>query len=177
MSGKRFDTELKPEDTFETADKLGRKSLAESMTSLVSISSDPLVVALADERGTGKTFFLKLWQGLLKEQGIPVIYFNAFECDFSGDAFVSLSASLAEALENSAITDKKPKKVFLKKAARFGKIVSRSLVNVAIRAGTAGAIDAAEAGDAIDAAISQAGKETSQKFENLIAENQTLRVN
>lgn len=172
MSGKRFDIGVRPEDTFETADKLGRKGLAESMTSLVSVSTDPLVVALDDEWGTGKTHFLKLWQCMLQENGIPAIYFNAFECDFSGDAFVSLSASLAEALGTSTKSGKKPKKVFLKKAARFGKIVSRSLVNVAIRAGTAGAIDAADAGDA---AISQAGKETSQKFEHLIAEKSNFK--
>ncbi|MFG5380740.1 P-loop NTPase fold protein [Yoonia sp. R2-816] len=175
MSGKRFDLSIKPEDTFETADLLGRKDLAESMLALVETSVDPLVVALDDDWGAGKTYFLKLWQKMLISEGLPVIYFNAFENDFSRDAFVSLSASLAEALNLNDNSSTRHKHTFLLKAAKFGKIVSRSLVNVAIRAGTAGAVDIADAGEAVDAALTQIGDETTQRFHDLIDEKSNFR--
>lgn len=175
VSGKRFDTIISGEDSFEKADLLNRKELADSLLSLFKVSSEPIVVALDDDWGTGKTYFLKLWEKMLTEEGIPVVYYNAFESDFSGDAFVTLAATLIDASKQHTNSAKGVEK-FLKRAARFGKIVSKSAVNVALKAGTAGVVDAADAGEAMSAAIAQAGEETNKQFERLISERSKYRA-
>lgn len=170
MSGKRFDLNVTEEDSFESADWLGRAQLADSMLALMTNSQGPLVVALDDDWGTGKTHFLKLWERKLRSEGVPVVFFNAFENDFSDDAFVALSASLAGALQEHS--DVKPKQTsdYLEKAAKFGKIVGKSAINIAIKATTAGLVDVVDAGEAVDTAVSEVGFEATNQYQRLIQE-------
>jgi len=170
VSGKRFDLKVADEDDFASADWLDRGQLANSMLALVTNSQDPLVVALDDEWGTGKSHFLRLWEKKLRKEGVPVVFFNAFENDFSDDAFVALSACLAGALEEFYADRPVQTSDYFEKAAKFGKIVGKSALNIAIKATTAGVVSAVDAGEAVDAAISQAGAEATNQYQRLIKE-------
>jgi tRNA A37 threonylcarbamoyladenosine biosynthesis protein TsaE len=62
------------EDNAFTNDALDRKTYGEALLNLVVRSSDELVVSLDGKWGEGKTTFVKMWQGLLSQAGIPNIY-------------------------------------------------------------------------------------------------------
>lgn len=71
-------------------DKLGRKEYAEILTGIVETFVDGAVIALNGAWGTGKTSFLKMWSQHLKNQGFPVIYYNAWEDDISDEPLLSM---------------------------------------------------------------------------------------
>lgn len=55
-------------------DLFERRSFGESISNIIKNSKDPLVIGLDGNWGEGKTTFVKMWQGLLDEQGLPNIY-------------------------------------------------------------------------------------------------------
>jgi hypothetical protein len=128
-----------------------------------------MILALDDEWGAGKTYFLKLWENQLKgrENPIPVVYFNAFENDLAPDAFVALSAHLVEVLEDSE-ANQEIKEKLIGKAARLFKVIGRSALNIGIKAATAGAVDVSDAEGAVAAAIEQTSKEITSALEQQI---------
>ena len=80
-------------------DRLGRKEPAEILTRLIGSLEGPCVLAVDAIWGNGKTTFLRMWARHLRNQGFPVVEFNAWETDFSGDPFVALSTELTAELE------------------------------------------------------------------------------
>ena len=90
------------EDPFGT-DHLGRKESVEVLTRIVSRIEGPCVLALDAPWGYGKTTFLKMWEGWLRQeaQGFPVVAcFNAWETDFTNHPFLALSSELTKELES-----------------------------------------------------------------------------
>ena len=87
-----------PEDDPFKNDLLGRKEPAEVLTHLVDNFEGPCVLAVDAAWGTGKTTFIRMWSQHLRNQGFPVVKFNAWETDFSGDPFVALATELTEGL-------------------------------------------------------------------------------
>lgn len=88
-----------PEDDPFRYDLLGRKQSVEVLTHLVGSLEGPCVLAIDAAWGNGKTTFLNIWAQYLQNQGFPIIKFNAWETDFSGDPFVALSKELTGGLK------------------------------------------------------------------------------
>lgn len=122
-------------------DIFGRKTAGKSLTSLVVNTKQNLVISLDGPWGCGKTTFLKMWAGELRNKKIPVIYFDAFENDFRSDAFVALAAQIIVLAELK--TPNKDKLNFLEKAKSVGKIVARSGLKIGVRMATQGLADTA----------------------------------
>ena len=89
--------EVPKEDPFAN-DLLDRKESVEVLTHLVSSFEGPCVLALDAAWGNGKTTFLRIWTQYLRNDGFPVVEFNAWDTDFSGDPFVALSTELLDGL-------------------------------------------------------------------------------
>jgi len=70
---------VKENDVFE------RKKIADSLSSIIATSDDPLVICLDAPWGEGKTSFLHMWMHQLEEKHIPVVYFDAFAHDHHQD--------------------------------------------------------------------------------------------
>ncbi|MCI0508623.1 KAP-like P-loop domain-containing protein [Chromohalobacter marismortui] len=80
-------------------DLLERKKVAEFLQNLLENDDDIKVVNIDSAWGSGKTFFLENWkEDLDKERG--VVYFNAWERDYTGDPFVSLVSAIKNQLES-----------------------------------------------------------------------------
>ena len=79
---KTKEIQIPKEDPFRF-DVLNRKESSEALTEFVCSSKDPLVICIDALWGQGKTTFLKMWKQHLLNNGIPTIYFNAWENDFS----------------------------------------------------------------------------------------------
>ena len=94
-----------------------RKSMAQSILNIHQRSEDPLVVAIDGQWGSGKTVFLKYLESLSAEQGINVLYYDAFENDISEDAFASFASFIYGHIEDA---DKIQSKQFARAAALVG---------------------------------------------------------
>jgi len=58
-------------------DLFGLEPFGERLANLVCGLDRPLVIALDEPWGSGKTVFAKQWAGLLRQREVPVIYFDA----------------------------------------------------------------------------------------------------
>ena len=129
--------EVPEQDPFKY-DLLDRKEPVEILTHLVGSIEGPCVLAVDAAWGTGKTTFLRIWAQYLRNQDFPVIEFNAWETDFTGDPFVALSSELTDGLSEYT-DDPLPEKVAAAKNA--AKEVLQRAVPGIIRVATAGILD------------------------------------
>jgi len=112
-------------------DVLNRKHVGELLTNLVSIQTEPFVLAIDGSWGSGKTAFLRMWQPEL-ENKFEVIHFNAWENDFTADPLVALAAEVDERFKGK-IDAKKFRNLFriaervALKVASFGMISTDDL--------------------------------------------------
>ena len=124
----------KEKDLFERAD-IGR-----GLSNLIGVVEQPLVVAVDGQWGSGKTVFLKMWAGELRKKRIPVVYFDAFENDYSEDAFTAIAAELVELTAKAKKAQTKTAKTFVKSAVRASRVVLRSGLKLGVKAVTVGAL-------------------------------------
>lgn len=90
--------EVTKEEPFAN-DLLDREESVKVLTHLVSSFEGPCVLALDAAWGNGKTTFLRIWTQYLRNDDFPVVEFNAWDTDFSGDPFVALSTELLDGLQ------------------------------------------------------------------------------
>lgn len=100
--------DINKDDPFEN-DKLNRKPLAESLLNLISNVEDNLVISLDAPWGDGKTTFVKMWQGFLKNNRVESLYFDAFANDSFEDPFMALVGSIKVLIEKE-FSEKSPTK-------------------------------------------------------------------
>lgn len=129
--------EVPKDDPFKN-DLLDRKEPVEILTHLVGSIEGPCVLAVDAAWGTGKTTFLRIWAQYLKNQGFPVIEFNAWETDFTGDPFVALSSELTDGLSEYKDAPLPEKVAAAKNAAK--EVILRAVPGI-IRIATAGILD------------------------------------
>ena len=127
-----------PVDDPFANDLLDRKESVEVLTHLVRSFEGPCVLAVDAAWGNGKTTFLKIWAQYLRNERFPVVEFNAWETDFSGDPFVALSTELTEGLQEYTKTDKdKPLELKIAKTKKVATELLRRSVPGLIRLGAA----------------------------------------
>ena len=80
-------------------DLLNRRQSVEILTRLIGSVEGPCVLAVDAAWGAGKTTFLKIWSQYLRNEGFPVVEFNAWETDYSENPFVALSSELMAGLD------------------------------------------------------------------------------
>lgn len=106
-------------------DRLNRKESADFLTAYLRRQyeeggNQSFVLALNSQWGSGKTFLLENWRDALQEDKTIVIYFNAWQNDYSEDPLIGLLHELIEQLnsEQSLVKQKglKGKIAFLKEA-------------------------------------------------------------
>lgn len=122
-------------------DALERKFFGEKLLNLVSNTNDALVISLDGKWGEGKTTFVKMWQGLLSNSNIHSIYIDAFENDYSNDAFISIMSIISDYADKHINHDDKEKLSELKsKAKDIGCRLLSWSTKVGIKAATLGII-------------------------------------
>ncbi len=93
------DSDVSLYETGFEVDILKRKTISKQLSDLVERIEDPIVLALDDKWGSGKTYFLKRWVAAHKKEngGTAVtVYFDAFESDYLSDPLVSIITSISE---------------------------------------------------------------------------------
>ena len=91
---------------FSSNDIFNRAPFGEALGNIFENIENPMVAVLDSPWGSGKTTFIKMWCGYMRNQGFPVIYFDAFKNDYADDAFTTLVGEVVE-LAATLKTDKK----------------------------------------------------------------------
>ncbi len=139
-----------------------RKSFGEQLHNLLANIDDELVIALDAPWGEGKTTFVQMWRGLLANEGVKSIYFDAYRNDFIEDPFLALVGEIHALLkedESDGI-----KEAFKDKAISALKVFGRAGVRIGLKAATAGLVDDSALEDA------GAGEELAGVAEKLISD-------
>ena len=131
------DIEVPAEDPFKH-DLLGRKESVEILTHLIDSIEGPCVLAVDAAWGNGKSTFLRIWSQHLRSQNFPVVEFNAWETDFSGEPLVALSSELTEGLRTYA--DDSFSEMIDNTKRNAGEVLRRAVPG-AVRLLTAGILD------------------------------------
>jgi hypothetical protein len=155
------------EDPFRN-DLLGRKEHAELLTDILASYSEPLVMSIDSDWGTGKTTFVKMWGQHLRNNGYKVIYFSAWENDFSDDAMVTLLGELSSQLRalNPSIADNQLN-IALDKTIKIGSKLIKRATPIAIRIATAGILKGDEfTEEALADLTEQVSRDVIEQYEN-----------
>lgn len=149
-------------------DIFNRKAYGESLFNLINNTEDELVLALDAPWGEGKSTFIKMWRGLLAENKVANIYFDAFENDYQQDPLLAISSQLYALIDKK---DDSTKAEFKEKALSALKVIGRASLRVGIKALTAGVLDETilEQTDNIE----DASYEASDLIDNFIAKQLT----
>lgn len=168
--------EIDQDDPFKY-DELGRKASAEALTEFVLSSDSSLVVSIDAPWGQGKTTFLRMWRQHLINENIPTIYFNAWESDFSDNAWVCLIGEISAAISELSGTQGKAKK-YLERAKNIGVTLLKRAIPVAVKLATSGALDIDKVTDQAIAGLAESvAKEEIEKYEKSKSSLSAFREN
>ncbi len=133
-----------PEKDFFQREKFG-----EGLGNLFANVDDPMVAILDAPWGSGKTTFIKMWCGYMRNRGFPVIYFDAFKNDYTDDAFLALAGEVIALADELGSKNGVARKDYLLKTKRvawafakgglkkgLGKILGEEGVNDVVAAAT-----------------------------------------
>ncbi|MEM7759266.1 MAG: P-loop NTPase fold protein, partial [Cyanobacteria bacterium P01_A01_bin.40] len=146
--------------------------------------NDELVLAIDAPWGEGKTTFIKMWRGMLAQEEIQSIYFDAFENDYQEDSFLAIAAEIYSIIDDGKETIKSQ---FKEKTVSALKTLGRVGLRIGIKTVTAGVLDetvfedtntikdvSKEASDLVDSYVSQRLDNVKQDKQNLKDFRQTL---
>ena len=97
MKIKPADIKIPHDDPFKH-DLLDRKETVLGLTSLLQNLDTPYTMSIDASWGNGKTTFLNMWKQHLRNEGFPVVSFNAWETDFAEYPLVALTSELLNTL-------------------------------------------------------------------------------
>lgn len=110
-----------------------------------------------------------MWAGLLRSRGFPVVYFDAFENDYTDDAFTTIASQIIEVVERNKKSNTPAGKRFVKSATATGKVLLRSGLRLGVKIATLNALDTKELEDA----AGSAADELSELADKLVGERLT----
>lgn len=148
-----------------SSDTLDRKKYASFLTTLINSGSGPKVINLNASWGTGKTFFLENWYAqLIDAESQLIVYFNAWESDFSSDPLLAMLGAINEELMRYDIDQQTIQEIqsITSKAGQFLKQVSPVIAKALVKKCTG--IDADELGSSTQESPSD------QELENFVGE-------
>lgn len=149
-------------------DVLQRQKFGNALLNLVAHSTDELVISIDGKWGEGKTTFVKMWQGLLKENGIPSIYIDAFQNDYTDDAFISIASAVTSYVDQNAVEAKKSSD-FKDKAKRVGVRLLSWTAKIGIKAATLGIVKESDI-DLLSEIGDDVAADTSETISDLVKE-------
>ena len=147
-------------------DLFDRDPLAKGLLSLFSSSREPLVLALDEAWGRGKTIFARRLEKQARRDGFSVVYFDAFLRDYEEDVFISLASATIAELPAKEIK----KSDFKNTAISVGRVLGKVALKGTVRLATAGAIKAADFSEATEEVAEEISDATEAQLDDLIDE-------
>lgn len=144
-----------------------RAEFGKGIANLLGESSDPLIIVLDAPWGMGKTTFIRMLSGHLRNQNFPVIYFDAFKNDHVDNGFLAIAGEIIRTSKELNQDGSTKHKAFVKAAARAGGILLRMGAKIGVKAATLGAIDAADF-EGLKSVANDVAKEASTKADEYV---------
>jgi hypothetical protein len=139
------EVEISTDEGFsKEKDIFQRASFGAGLMDLLTRIEHPLVMVLDGEWGSGKTVFVRMWAGLLRSNGLPVIYFDAYANDYLSDAFTALTGEVVSLARTKKVGKGKPYQRFVKSAGKVAKVLLRAGAKIGVKAATVGAINSTD---------------------------------
>lgn len=129
-----------PNDGFERADLFEYRTFGEHLANIVKALTAPSVIALDGAWGSGKSVFVRQWAGLLRNEKVPVVLFDAHKHDHDQDAFFAIASEVCAQAPVPADQEQS----LLKKVGDAVRILVPVLANAALSLSTAGALKSAD---------------------------------
>ncbi len=132
--------EIDPEEGFEKNDLFKFKEFGSKLANLILGCGGNITIGLEGEWGTGKTTFIKMWQGHIKnhfENSMQSIYFNAFANDYQKDLFLALVSQIYNLIEDK---DKTIKENFTKHTKKIALAMAKGSLKLGVNVLSAGII-------------------------------------
>lgn len=113
-------------------DRLGRQEESQFLTNYLfsryeqDKEARSFVLNISAERGMGKSYFLQNWSQDLDQVGHPVVHFNAWENDFSGEPLLALLSELGARLSQYLSKAPKARAILNETIRRAKKLVKPS---------------------------------------------------
>ena len=142
----RFEPPRLRGDGFEGNDIFGRKRLAESIANLADNVEDNFTLVLDAPWGSGKTTFLDQFTMYAEGKGYPVVRFDAFKSDITGDAFSAIAAAILSQMPTKEKASKEIREKLIRAAAAVGKLAVKGGFSAGISYLTAGVLSAKSMG-------------------------------
>jgi len=121
--------------TFASFDKFGLKEFADQLTRYLLVErqfvEESYVLSLNSEFGSGKTTFFEMWRNELVSRNdfSRVIYLNAWESDFQGDALLAIVSRFVDMLKDGKTEETKEKiKETAGKLSKFALCIGNDVV-------------------------------------------------
>lgn len=160
--------EITRENPFAN-DLLGRETAAKVLTQVIQSIDGPCVLSIDGPYGVGKTTFLRLWAQHLKNHEIQVVNLNAWESDFSGDPFLSISQGILAGFENCS------NKNIQSRLSEFGQIagdVAARSAPAIVRVATMGVLDIEPIIEEVTGSIAE--KSTRMRIDQITAQRKSM---
>lgn len=156
---------LSPEIAINSNEEIfGRDDFSNGIISLFASSDDPLVIALDEPWGTGKTVFAKRLERQCRSAGISAVYFDAFKHDYEPNAFLALTATLL-----AHLPEKEKRRAELKeKAIAVGRALGKAGLKATVRLATANTLRFADLEDGAAEIASELVNQTIAEVDALI---------
>lgn len=119
-----------------------RQEAGNTLTEFVKSANEPIVICIDAPWGQGKTTFLRMWEQDLKDKKIPVLYFNAWENDFSDNALTTLIGEISNSIKeltNNGNSDKACQ--YWNEVKKYGAQMLKKALPAALKLTTAGLLD------------------------------------
>ena len=134
-------SEIEPNDSKPFLnDKLNREVCADNLQILIESIFQPFTLSIDSSWGTGKTTFIKMFMQKLKNDGYSVLYFNAWENDFSDDPFVSFIGDIGSQINSGEFKVSPKSKTSWKKVRNKSIGIIKTIAPTAIRVASGGIV-------------------------------------
>lgn len=107
------------------------QSFGERLEKFYGSFDDPVVGILDAPWGSGKTTFIKMWCGHMRNAGYPIIEFDAFKNDYTDDAFIALAGEVLSLAKDKKLTESEYKP-FKERTAKIAVAAAKGAVKKAL---------------------------------------------
>jgi hypothetical protein len=164
--------------TFDDQDIFERSTFAQTLTKILSNTSDSLVISLEAKWGEGKTSFIHKWINRQRDQdsGIECFYIDAYKGDYSNDPFLFLASEIYAYSKTKIVNDADLLRRLKKGLVDVGGAVAKAGAKTAIQVATLGLVTD-DSVKAFSKNISSEIQKVSDSYIESILETHTSRKN
>lgn len=126
MRFKNIELDIPKDEPFKNDALKDREKAGKVLTEFIEAVETPFVISLNAEWGQGKTTFLKMWEQHLINNDYKVMYFSAWESDYSDDVLTVILTELGHYIRENESVLKKVEGLFKDLVLSGGKLLIKA---------------------------------------------------